>query len=77
MIGAALAEGARRGTALMALLILPLAVPLLIFGTLLRNDRGIISPHLMLLGAVFALLFGLGTSGRGERLEIGETETGL
>ena len=34
VIGAALAEGARHGAALMALLILPLAIPLLIFGTL-------------------------------------------
>jgi predicted permease len=69
VIGAALAEGARRGTALMALLILPLAVPLLIFGTLAsQSDRGIISPHLMLLGRRFCVAFGLGTAGRGKRL---------
>ena len=57
VIGAALAQGARRGTALMALLILPLAVPLLIFGTLAsKSEIGIINPHLMLLCAVFSLL---------------------
>jgi len=78
VIGAALAEGARRGTALMALLILPLAVPLLIFGTLAsQSDRGIISPHLMLLGAVFALLLALAPLVAASALEIGETETGL
>ena len=78
VIGAALAEGARRGTALMALLILPLAVPLLIFGTLAsQNDRGIISPHLMLLGAVFALLLALAPLVAASALEISETETGL
>jgi predicted permease len=53
----------------MALLILPLAVPLLIFGTLAsQSDRGIISPHLMLLGAVFALLLALAPLVRGKRL---------
>ena len=78
VIGAALAEGARRGTALMALLILPLAVPLLIFGTLAsQSDRGIISPHLMLLGAVFALLLALAPLVAASALEIGEIETGL
>ena len=77
VIGAALAEGARRGTALMALLILPLAVPLLIFGTLAsQSDRGIISPHLMLLGAVFTLLLALAPLVAASALEIGETDTG-
>ena len=78
VIGAALTEGARRGTALMALLVLPLAVPLLIFGTLAsQNDRGINSPHLMLLGAVFALLLALAPLVAARALETGETETGL
>ena len=78
VIGAALAEGARRGGALMALLILPLAVPLLIFGTLASQSAdGIISPHLMLLGAVFALLLALAPLVAASALEIGETETGL
>ena len=57
---------------------LPLAVPLLIFGTLAsQSDRGIISPHLMLLGAVFALLLALAPLVAASALEIGETETGL
>ena len=78
VIGAALAEGARRGGALMALLILPLAVPLLIFGTLASQSAdGIISPHLMLLGAVFAVLLALAPLVAASALEIGETETGL
>ena len=77
VIGAALAEGARRGAALMALLILPLAVPLLIFGTLAsQSHRGIISPHLMLLGAVFTLLLALAPLVAASALEIGETDTG-
>lgn len=78
VIGAALAEGARRGGALMALLILPLAVPLLIFGTLAsQSEDGIISPHLMLLGAVFAVLLAVAPLVAASALEIGETETGL
>ena len=78
VIGAALAEGARRGAALMALLILPLAVPLLIFGTLAsQSETGIISPHLMLLGAVFLVFLALAPLVAAAALEIGETETGL
>jgi len=78
VIGAALAEGARRGGALMALLILPLAVPLLIFGTLASQSAdGIISPHLMLLGAVSAVLLALAPLVAASALEISETETGL
>ena len=61
----------------MALLILPLAVPLLIFGTLAtQSDRGIISPQLMLLGAVFALLLALAPLVAASALEISETDTG-
>jgi heme exporter protein B len=78
VIGAALAEGARRGAALMALLILPLTVPLLIFGTLAsQSETGIISPHLMLLGAVFLVLLAIAPLVAAIALEIGETETGL
>ena len=78
VIGAALAEGARRGAALMALLILPLTVPLLIFGTLAsQSETGVISPHLMLLGAVFVVLLAIAPLVAATALEIGETETGL
>ena len=78
VIGAALAEGARRGAALMALLILPLAIPLLIFGTLAsQSETGIISPHLMLLGAVFAVLLAVAPLVAASALEIGENETSL
>ena len=78
VIGAALAEGARHGAALMALLILPLTVPLLIFGTLAsQNELGIISPHLMLLGAVFTVLLAVAPLVAASALDIGETETGL
>ena len=69
---------ARRGTALMALLILPLAVPLLIFGTLASLWRSRHhQPASNAFGRRFCAAFGLGTAGRGERLEISETETGL
>jgi heme exporter protein B len=78
VIGAALSEGERRGTAMMALLNLPLAVTLLIYGTLAsQSHRGIISPHLMLLGAVFALLLALAPLIAARTLEIGESDTGL
>lgn len=78
VIGAALVEGARRGSTLMALLILPLAVPLLIFGTLAsQSEIDIINPHLMLLGAVFAVLLAIAPLVAASALEIGENETGL
>jgi heme exporter protein B len=77
VIGAALAEGARRGAALMTLLILPLAVPILIFGTLAsRSKIGVINPHLMLLGAMLALLLAIAPLVAASALEIGETESG-
>jgi heme exporter protein B len=78
IIGAALAEGARRSGTLLALLVLPLAVPVLIFGALASgaNDR-IVTPHLMLLGAVFTVLLALAPLVAASALEIGETETGL
>lgn len=59
IIGASLSEGARRGGGLMALLVLPLAVPVLIFGVLASQADEIISPHLMLLGAVCLVLAAL------------------
>ena len=75
VIGAALAQGARRGTALMALLILPLAVPVLIFGTLAsQSEIGIINPHLMLLCAVFAVLLAIAPLVAASALEIGGVE---
>jgi heme exporter protein B len=62
-LGAALALGARRGGVLIPLVMLPLCVPVLIFGTMavdaattLQSPR----PHLLLLGA--SLLFVLATA---------------
>jgi heme exporter protein B len=78
VIGAALAEGARHAGALLALLVLPLAVPILIFGALASNhDGGIVSPHLMLLGAVLAVLLAIAPLVAASALGTGETETGL
>ncbi|MDB2390599.1 heme exporter protein CcmB [Alphaproteobacteria bacterium] len=61
IIGAALSQGARRGGGLMALLILPLAVPVLIFGVMASqpNSGMFASPHLMLLAALALLLLAL------------------
>ncbi|WP_438997685.1 heme exporter protein CcmB [Candidatus Puniceispirillum sp.] len=61
IMGAALAHGARRGGGLMALLVLPLAVPVLIFGVMASqpNMTMIVTPHLMLLGALALLLLAL------------------
>jgi heme exporter protein B len=78
VIGAALAEGARHAGTLLALLVLPLAVPILIFGALASNhDSGIISSHLMLLGAVLAVLLAIAPLVAASALGNGETETGL
>ena len=78
IIGAALAEGARRGGALIAMLVLPLAVPVLIFGALAADaDDGIINPHLMLLGAMLALLLAMAPLVAATALKIGETESGI
>lgn len=56
-LGAALTLGARRGGALMALLVLPLAVPVLIFGVgaveSLKAGEGVLT-HVALLGAFLA-----------------------
>jgi len=61
VIGASLAAGARQGTALMALLVLPLAVPMLIFGVLASEPEGgvILSAHLKLLAAMTTVLLAL------------------
>ena len=76
IIAAALAEGARSSSALIAILVL--AVPVLIFGALAAaTDDGIISPHLMLLGAVLALLLAMAPLVAATALQIGETESGI
>jgi heme exporter protein B len=76
VLAAALGEGARNSGGLMAILVLPLAVPILIFGTLasspisngpvgngpVGNDpvgNGIMTPHLLLLMAVTAVLLAI------------------
>ncbi len=56
-IGAALSLGARRGGVLMAVLVLPLYIPVLIFGVGAANAVAIGQsprPHLLLLGAILA-----------------------
>ena len=78
VIGAALAEGARRSSALIAILVLPLAVPMLIFGTLAAAaDDGVVSPHLMLLGAMLALLLAMAPLVAASALKINETDSGF
>ena len=78
IIGAALAEGARRSSVLIAILVLPLAVPVLIFGALAATTvDGVISPHLMLLGAMLALLLAMAPLIAATALKIGETESGI
>lgn len=66
IMGAALAQGARRGGGLMALLVLPLAVPVLIFGVMasqpdmpMPDTYIIVTPHLMLLAALGLMLLAL------------------
>lgn len=78
LIGAALTEGARGGTGLLAVLVLPLAVPVLIFGVLASApaDGGIITPHLMLLGAVLLVLLALAPLVAAMALAEAEAETG-
>ena len=55
MVGAALTVGLRRGGVLLAILVLPLSVPVLIFGVGAGNAAGLASgdpgPPIMLLGA--------------------------
>ena len=78
LIGAALTEGARGGTGLLAVLVLPLAVPVLIFGVLASTpaDGGIVTPHLMLLGAVLLVLLALAPLVAAMALAEAEAETG-
>jgi heme exporter protein B len=62
-IGAALTVGVRRGSVLLSLLVLPLAMPMLIFGTRAvgqaLNDESAVAP-LQLLAAIFFLAWSLG-----------------
>ena len=78
LIGAALTEGARGGNGLMAVLVLPLSMPVLIFGVLASTPAtgGIITPHLMLLGAVFLVLLALAPMVAAAALAEAEAETG-
>lgn len=78
LIGAALTEGARGGNGLMAVLVLPLSMPVLIFGVLASTPAtgGIITPHLMLLGAVFLVLLALAPVVAAAALAEAEAETG-
>ena len=78
LIGAALTEGARGGNGLLAVLVLPLAVPVLIFGVLASGpaDGTLITPHLMLLGAVLLVLLALAPLVAAMALAEAEAETG-
>jgi heme exporter protein B len=62
-VGAALTLGARRGGVLVSLLVLPLEIPVLIFGTAavsaILSDRAAATPFL-LLGAILAGALALG-----------------
>ncbi len=61
VIGASLASGARQAGGLMALLVLPLALPVLIFGVLASGPEAgmLMSPHLKLLAAVLMVLLAI------------------
>ncbi|MCB9948153.1 MAG: heme exporter protein CcmB [Rhodospirillaceae bacterium] len=62
-VGAALVLGTRRGGVLLALLILPIFVPLLVFGAAAVDAAVMgltVRPHLLLLGGLFALALTLG-----------------
>lgn len=78
VIGAALTEGARGGSGLMALLVLPPAMPVLIFGALASTpvDGRVITPHLMLLGAVLAVLLAIAPFIAAAALAESESESG-
>ncbi|MDP6551053.1 MAG: heme exporter protein CcmB, partial [Arenicellales bacterium] len=63
-VGAALTLGARRGGVLVSLLVLPLYVPLLIFGVAAVDGAitGLgVRPHLLILGAMLAAALPLAT----------------
>lgn len=61
VIGASLASGARQAGGLIALLVLPLALPVLIFGVLASQPEAemFMSPHLKLLAAVLMVLLAI------------------
>lgn len=74
-MGAAVVLGARRGGVLLPLLVLPLAVPVLIFGAAAADAArsGLpAAPHLLLLGAVLALALPLCPVAAGAALRAGE-----
>lgn len=77
VLAAALGEGARNSGGLMALLVLPLAVPVLIFGTLASapEDNVMISPHMLLLIAVLAVLLAIVPMAAATALAEAEAET--
>ena len=77
VLAAALGEGARNSGGLMALLVLPLAVPVLIFGTLASapEDNVMISPHMLLLMAVLAVLLAIVPMAAATALAEAEAET--
>ena len=77
VLAAALGEGARNSGGLMALLVLPLAVPVLIFGTLASTPDGnvMISPHMLLLMAVLAVLLAIVPMAAAAALAEAEAET--
>jgi heme exporter protein B len=61
-VGAALVLGARRGGVLLALLVLPLYIPVLIFAVAAIDAAALgfpVRPHLMLLGGMFAFALAL------------------
>ncbi|MGC8522959.1 MAG: heme exporter protein CcmB [Acidibrevibacterium sp.] len=69
--GAAIVLGARRGGVLLPLLVLPLAVPVLIFGTTAAAAAAVhlpVRPHLLLLLAVLAVLLALAPLAAGAAL---------
>ncbi len=74
-MGAAVVLGARRGGVLLPLLVLPLAVPVLIFGAAAADAArsGLpAAPHLLLLGAVLVLALPLCPIAAGAALRAGE-----
>ena len=78
VIGASLAEGARHSGALISILVLPLSMPILIFGGLAAiHVGGIVSPHLMLLGAMLALLLVITPIVAACALQVSEAESGI
>jgi len=78
VIGAALTEGTSGGGGLLAILVLPLAMPILIIGVLAStpSDGRIMSAHLMLLGAVLAVLLALAPLISAAALSEAESEGG-